>query len=145
MKKTSAIAIATFAMLNGFVDLHDNKAKQLDVAIVAENDNGNWFPCFATRKARYFSVNPLWKSEGQVTLSKAALGPVVDMRVDSLETAIEKLNAFYEKPSVNNGFAHWHFELVEKPVVKTRYEKMVDDFNASQNLIRINLVEETIA
>jgi len=141
MEKTSAIAIATFAMLNGFVDLHDNKAKQLDVAIIAENDNGNWFPCFATRKARYFSVNPLWKSKGQVTLSKAALGPVVDMRVDSLETAIEKLNAFYATPSIDNGFERWYFELVEKPVVKTRFEKMIDDFNNSQKLIHINLVE----
>ena len=144
MTKKSAIAIATFAMIHGFIDGHDDKAKELNVAIIAQNDNDNWFACFATRKARYFSVNPLWKSKGQVTLSTAALGPVVDLRVDSLETAVEKLNSFYAKPTVNNGFSRWHFEIVEKPEQKkTRFERMIDDFNISQSLSHINLIEAT--
>ena len=140
MTKQSAIAIAKHAMLNGFVDKHNGAHQTMDVALIAENDNGHFFACFATRRASYFSINPIWKSKGVISLETAALGPVCDLRGKTLEQAVNELNAFYAKPSINNGFNKWHFEILEKPEVKSRYEMLVDDFNNSQELIHINLI-----
>lgn len=142
MTRNSAIAIATHALLNGFVDNHDGSDQKMDVALIAENDNGHFFACFATRRASYFSINPMWKHHGVVSLSTAALGPVCDLRGKTLEQAVDDLNSFYAKPTVNNGFSKWHFEILEKPKVKSRFEQMVDEFNASQELIHINLIPE---
>lgn len=114
MTKENAIAIANKAISYGFVfDTHNDKNTKMDVdciLLVCDKEDNIWFPCWASRKHQYFSVNPIREKNGVLYLS----GPVVDLRTKSLETAIEDMNAFYNAPSVNNGFSAFCFEIVEK-------------------------------
>lgn len=142
MKKTTAAAIADYALCKGYViDTHNGKKTKMnvDVVLIIEDKTcGQFSVAWASRTAPYFSVNPMYKEDGVVFISTVALGPVVDLRNATLEEEVARMNEFYAEPKVENGFEAYRIEIVER---KTAFEKWVDEFNNSQDLYHINLVE----
>lgn len=117
MTKATAEKIAKMAITNGFVvDTHNDKNSALKIEcalIVEDKKNGTFTPCWASKTHPYFSVNPLRKNGSTIFLSTYGIGPVMDLRNQSLEEAVEDANKRYNMPSVNNGFASYRFEIVE--------------------------------
>ena len=142
MTKTTAEKIAKLALENGFViDKHNdrNDNMPLEVALVLETEDGS-FPCYATRKHQYFSINAISKHNGKFYLEPWSVGGVIDMRKCSLEQAVANYNEFHKEATLNNGFNKHHLTIIEREIRKTRYEQIVDQFNKEQDLIHINLI-----
>lgn len=141
MTKATAIAIAKLALQKGYIiDTHNDKQEKMNidcVLIVEDKESGNFTPCWASKRVSYFSVNPLRKKDDTVFLSTYALGPVMDLRNQTLTQAVENANALYSTPSVNNGFSSYHFEIFEPMPLFDTYEefnKWFMDENATLTL-----------